>query len=100
MHSFMERPILTAYLALNLQVANQVWLGRWDPKQDREPDKKNPVVFKEYLIAKYERKQWYTEPGEHREEPTAVSTPPTQSKLPGPPKVRRMGMMLLWLGRG
>ena len=70
------------------QVANQVWLGRWDPKQDREPDKKNPVTFKEYLVAKYERKQWYTEPGEHKEEPKAVATPPTQSKLPGPPKVK------------
>lgn len=68
-------------------MANQVWLGRWDPKQDREPDKKSAVVFKEYLVAKYERKQWYVEPGERREEPKAVGTPPTQSKLPAPPKV-------------
>ena len=76
-----------------------MWLGRWDPNRS-EPDKKNAVVFKEYLVAKYERKQWYKEAADNREEPKAVGTPPTQAKLAAPPKVRMSVGFVRWIGEG
>ena len=60
-------------------------MAKWDPKKDREPDKKNEVAFKEYLIAKYERKSWYKSPSEvKREEQQQASTPMEQPKIPPP----------------
>ena len=66
-------------------MAKKTWMGKWDTKKDREPDKKNEVAFKEYLIAKYERKSWYRSPAEIKREAEQQVTPTAdQAKLPPP----------------
>ena len=69
-----------------LQIAKRSWMAKWDSKKDREPDKKNEVAFKEYLIAKYERKSWYKSPSEvkREEQQQQASTPTEQPKIPPP----------------
>ena len=76
-----------------LQVARKVWLGTWNPSKDREPDKKEEQAFKEFLITKYERRQWYKSPGEvKREEETtkavASSAKAEVNKIQPPPSSR------------
>lgn len=67
-----------------LQVAKKTWMGKWDPKKDREPDKKNEVAFKEYLIAKYERRSWYKSAADIKKEEQQASPTTDQTKLPTP----------------
>ena len=75
-----------------LQVARKVWLGTWNPSKDREPDKKEEQAFKEFLITKYERRQWYKSPGEvKREEETTkavASSAKAEVKIQPPPSSR------------
>lgn len=72
-------------LLIVLQVAKRSWMAKWDTKKDREPDKKNEVAFKEYLISKYERKTWFKSLSEvKREEQEQVKTPTEQPKLAPP----------------
>lgn len=82
-----------------MQVSRAVWLGKWNPKRDREPDKKDEVAFKEFLIAKYERKNWYCSPAEVKKEEKELPKP--EPKLQPPPpsnKVCRCVQFLLSLG--
>lgn len=82
-----------------IQVSRAVWLGKWNPKRDREPDKKDEVAFKEFLIAKYERKSWYCSPAEVKKEEKELPKP--EPKLQPPPpsnKVCRCAQFLLSLG--
>ena len=77
---------LTIHTIVFLQLAYAIWMGRWNPRQDKEPSKKEEVAFKEFLIAKYERKQWYRSPSEvRRENEKESSTPKTEPKLLPPP---------------
>jgi hypothetical protein len=59
-------------------------MGKWDPKKDREPDKKNEVAFKEYLMAKYQRKTWYKSPSEVKKEEQQVTPATGQVKIQTP----------------
>ena len=72
-------------------MARMIWMGRWDPKRDREPTKKDEQAFKEFLRDKYDRKKWYRDPSEVKKDiaskspdatptspPTSLPTPPTQ----------------------
>ena len=59
-------------------------MGKWDPKKDREPDKKNEVAFKEYLIAKYERRSWYKSAADIKKEEQQAAPATDQTKLPTP----------------
>ena len=65
-------------------MAKKTWSGKWDPKKDREPDKKNEVAFKEYLISKYERRSWYRSPAEVKKEEQQAAPTADQAKLPPP----------------
>ena len=65
-------------------MAQKIWSGKWDSKKDREPDKKNEVAFKEYLISKYERKTWYRSPAEVKKEEQEATPTADQAKLPPP----------------
>lgn len=67
-----------------LQMAKKTWMGKWDPKKDREPDKKNEVAFKEYLIAKYERKSWYKSAADIKKEEQQAAPATDQTKSPSP----------------
>jgi hypothetical protein len=71
-------------------VARKIWLGGWNPTRDREPDKKEEQAFKEFLITKYERRNWYKSPSEvAKEEAAPVQEVKTDAKLgPPPSKVR------------
>lgn len=85
------RPILAD--ACSLQVARKIWLGGWNPTRDREPSKKDEQAFKQFLITKYERKNWYRSPSEVAKE-TPSPTPETKAdhKIEPPPsKVRGKG---------
>lgn len=66
------------------QLARKVWLGKWNSKRDREPDKSDENAFKNFLISKYERRTWYVDPKEavKKEEKT---TPKPEPKLLPPP---------------
>lgn len=59
-------------------------MGKWDSKKDREPDKKNEVAFKEYLIAKYQRKTWYKSPTEVKKDEQQVTPATGQVKIQPP----------------
>ena len=72
-----------------LQLAHAVWMGRWNPRQDKEPSKKDGVGFKEFLISKYERKQWFRNPAEvrkEREKDSSAAAP--EPKLLPPPSTK------------
>lgn len=72
-----------------VQIAHAVWMGRWNPRHDKEPSKKEEVAFKEFLIAKYERKQWYRDPAEvKKEKEKETSAPAPEPKLLPPPSVK------------
>ena len=68
-------------------------MGTWNPSRDREPDKKEEQAFKQFLISKYERKQWYKSPAEVKMEESAAAQqenkveakiqPPPSSKVSG-----------------
>ena len=64
-------------------------MGKWNPRHDKDPSKKDEVGFKEFLISKYERKQWYRSPSEvkkERENGSNSAPPPvTEAKLLPPP---------------
>ena len=60
-------------------------MGKWNPRKDREPDKKNEVAFKEYLIAKYERKAWYRSPADIKKEEQQATPTTEQTKVLPPP---------------
>jgi len=75
------------------KVARKVWLGNWNPSRDREPDKKEEQAFKEFLVTKYERRQYYKSPSEVRREqeankPAATAKPPAEVKILPPPGSR------------
>ena len=71
-------------------------MGTWNPSRDREPDKKEEQLFKQFLITKYERKQWYKSPAEvKREEATPEKEVKVEAKIQPPPasKVRKIFFM-------
>lgn len=79
------------------QMAHAVWMGRWNPRHDKEPSKKEEVAFKEFLMAKYERRQWYRDPGEVKKEKEKESNAPApEPKLLPPPSVKVMVLMTLY----
>lgn len=43
-------------------------MGSWNSSKDREVDRKNEQAFKQFLLSKYERKQWYKPPEVVRED--------------------------------
>ena len=67
-------------------------MGRWNPRQDKEPSKKDEVGFKEFLISKYERKMWYRSLAEVKREREGQnnqsSTPTTEAKILPPPSTK------------
>ena len=72
-----------------LQFAQAIWMGHWNPRHDREPNKKDEIAYKDFLIAKYERKQWYQAAEVKKEkEKDNVSTQPVEPKLQPPPSVK------------
>ena len=74
-----------------VQLAHAVWMGKWNPRQDKEPTKKDEVGFKEFLISKYERRMWYRSPGEVKREKDGHNsdTPASPSpKLLPPPSTK------------
>lgn len=68
-----------------------MWLGKWNPKRDREPDKSDENAFKQYLISKYERRSWYRSPSEPTKEDTGKTETKPEPKILPPPssKVRK-----------
>ena len=62
-------------------------MGMWNPAKDREPDKREEQTFKQFLISKYERKQWYKSPAEVRMEESASAGQENkvEAKLQPPP---------------
>ena len=73
-------------------------MGRWNPRRDRDPDKKDEVAFKEFLISKYERKHWYVSPAELKKE--TKESPKPEPKLQPPPSSKVCSGMTLWGGGG
>ena len=69
-----------------------MWMGNWNPTRDREPDKKEEQLFKQFLISKYERKQWYKSPAEVKKEEPAAPEAKVEAKIQPPPssKVRKL----------
>ena len=69
------------------QVARKVWMGMWNSARDREPDKKEEQAFKQFLISKYERKQWYKSLAEVKMEESAAAgqASKAEAKLQPPP---------------
>ena len=69
-----------------------MWMGRWNPRQDKEPIKKDEVAFKEFLISKYERRMWYRSPVEVKKERdgknSESTTPTAEAKLLPPPSAK------------
>lgn len=67
-----------------------MWLGNWNPAKDRETDKKEEQLFKEFLITKYERRQWYKSPAEVKREEAATKTEVVKAepKLQPPPSTK------------
>ena len=67
-------------------------MGRWNPRQDKEPSKKDELAFKEFLISKYERRQWYHSPAEVKKEretnDNTASSPAVEAKLLPPPSTK------------
>ena len=65
-------------------------MGRWNQRHDKEPSKKDEVAFKEFLISKYERKQWYRDPVDVKRErdSDAGTTPAAEPKLLPPPSTK------------
>ncbi len=81
-----ERTDRLCFLSLSVQVARKVWLGKWNTKRDREPDKSDETGFKSFLISKYEKRTWYVDPKEVvKEEKT---TPKLEPKLAPPPSTK------------
>lgn len=77
--------------SLPFQMARMIWMGRWDPRRDREPSKKDEQAFREFLRDKYERKKWYRDPSEVKRDlasksPEAATsvTPTSLPSLPPP----------------
>ena len=62
-------------------------MGNWNPSKDREPDKKEEHAFRQFLISKYERRQWYKTPAEVKKENESSSVQQTkvEPKLQPPP---------------
>lgn len=69
------------------QISRKIWLGKWNSKRDREPDKSDEAAFKGYLVSKYERRSWYVDPKEAVKEEER-STPKPEPKLAPPPSVK------------
>ena len=64
-------------------------MNTWNPKNSREPDKKDDVAFKDFLITKYQKKQWYKSPAEIKRESEANGPPKPDPVLqPPPPSVK------------
>ena len=64
-------------------------MGRWNTRQDKEPSKKDEVAYKEFLIAKYERKQWYRNHADVRKEREPDNgAPAPEPKLLPPPSTK------------
>ena len=72
----------------SLQASRAIWLGKWNPKRDRDPDKRDEVAFKEFLITKYERKNWYCTPAEIKKEEKELPKP--EPKLQPPPSSNKV----------
>ena len=77
-----------------------IWMGNWDSRRDREPDKKDEQAFKEYLRDKYERKKWYKDPNEVKKEIASKNTDTTLTSKPAtiptlPPPVSTFYNLLL-----
>jgi Arf-GAP domain and FG repeat-containing protein 1 len=71
------------------ELAHAVWMGRWNPRQDKEASKKDEVAFKEFLISKYERKMWYkAEVKRESEAKNESSTPTAEAKILPPPSTK------------
>jgi len=77
------------------QSARRIWLGKWNSKRDREPDKADESAFKNFLIAKYERKSWYVDPKEALKEETNTEPKP-EPKL-NPPPSSKVGLYLSYI---
>ena len=61
-------------------------MGSWNPSRDREPDKKDEQAFKEFLISKYEKRNWYKSPSEvAKESATPAQETRTETKIGPPP---------------
>ena len=60
-------------------------MGTWNPTRDREPDKKDEQAFKQFLISKYERKNWYKSPAEVVKETPPVEPVKAEPKIEPPP---------------
>lgn len=64
-------------------------MGNWNHSRDREPDKKEEHAFKEFLISKYERKQWYKSPADVKKEEETVPAPAKpEPKIQPPPSTK------------
>ena len=66
-------------------MARKIWLGTWNPSKDREVDKKNEQAFKQFLLTKYERKQWYKSPQEVVREDASKQEVKAEPKIQPPP---------------
>ena len=63
-----------------------MWLGKWNSAKDREPNRKEEDLFKEFLCTKYERRQWYKSPTQVRKDEASKSeVVKTETKLLPPP---------------
>ena len=77
-----------SFHASQFQISRAIWLAKWNPKVDREPEKRTELAFKEFLINKYERRQWYVSPSEAKKE--EKTEPKPGPKLQPPPKVGKV----------
>lgn len=71
-------------------------MGSWNPSRDREPDKKDEQAFKQFLITKYERRNWYKSPTEVAKEEPAPSGVKAEPKIEPPPSSKVSRVAELW----
>ncbi len=71
-------------------MARNIWMGNWNPAKDREPDKKQEMAFKQFLMSKYERKQWYKSPAEVKAATAATVQTKVEQKLKPPPSTAKV----------
>ena len=62
----------------------------WNPRRDKEPDKKDEIAFKDFLVSKYERRVWYVNPSEVRKKEDKVESPKPEPKLQPPPAASKV----------
>ena len=70
-----------------LQASKAKWLGKWDPKKDREPDNKDDQQLVQFLREKYERRKWYSETPVKLQTDAALQKEPSQISISKPPEV-------------